>query len=179
MKYIILVGLLIGQLATAACNIKSASSLVNERTVGPVTNLIKKYANDKCTVHYRINVNGEWHQVAGEAKGYENESMLCYYAVERSKRDFLLELGGEFKTESITVCNEGARPAEKVKIGDVVLENELRESPIKKYFNYKGSRCKLFQEQYIVEKTGKLLNYNGVICQMNDSDANWLVIDMW
>lgn len=89
-----------------------------------------------------------------------------------------VETDGQFKTETITVCKEGELVAQKVKIGDTVLENEMGSSNASvKYFTYRNTRCRLFTER-LTEK-GKLRVNHGVMCQVDNSPTNWLIVDKW
>ena len=177
MKKLILIGLLISQFAWADCTIKSASLLANERRVGNIENLIKDKSMGKCTVTFDIDVDGKTYHLKETEQGLEQEESLCYYARERARKNLLLDLGGEFKTESITKCGDGTNATHKVKIGDTIFENEVGPSPIKKKFKYQGATCRMFQEHYAVDR--ELRTYNGVICQIDNSDINWLVVDKW
>jgi hypothetical protein len=177
MKKLILLSVLVSQFAWAGCNIKTASRLANEHRVGNIENLIKHKGQDSCTVEFDIDVDGKTYHLKESEKGWEQVESLCYYARERARKNLLLDLGGEFKTEAITSCKEGDTPPTKLKIGDTILENEVGPSPIKKQFKYKGATCKMFQEHYTVDR--KLETYNGVICQVDNSDTNWLIVDKW
>ena len=89
-----------------------------------------------------------------------------------------VESDGQFKTETITVCKEGEAVAQKVKIGDTVLETEMGKSNAKVgYFKYRNSTCRLFSER-LTEK-GKLRVNHGVMCQVDNSPTNWLIVDKW
>lgn len=88
------------------------------------------------------------------------------------------EIDGSFKTETITVCKEGNPVAQKIKIGDTVLETEMGKSNVRVgYFKHQNSTCRLFSER-LTEK-GKLRVNHGVICQIDNSPTNWLVVDKW
>ena len=177
MKKILLLSVLISQIAWAGCNIKSASILANEHQVGDIQNLIKDKSMGICTVNFDIDVDGKTYHLTETEKGLENEESLCYYARERARKNLLLNLGGKFKTEAVTSCNEGTTPPTKLRIGDTILANEVGPSPIKKTFRYKGAVCRMFQEHYTVDR--ELRTYNGVICQIDNSDTNWLIVDKW
>lgn len=177
MKYLVAVLLLVSQLAFADCNIRSASQLSNRRDVGNVTDLVKTVSYGKCDVKFKLTVDGETHDISGSYKGLENDSMLCYRAVEYAKKEFLLSQGGNFQTESITVCQEGGQLNRKIRIGDTILENEVGKSKITKYFTYRNSRCRMFTERNAVQN--ELRVYNGVICQVDNSNTDWIVVDKW
>jgi len=177
MKLILLASLLASSLAFADCNVKSASQLSNEHDVGPIVNLVKTKGMDTCTVEFDITIDGVTHHLKEFEKGLENTESLCYYARERARRNLLMDLPGRFKTESVTTCREGEAVARQVRKGDTILETEVGPSPIKKYFKYHNSRCRMFQEHLVVDRD--LRSYNGVICQIENSDTNWLVVDKW
>ena len=92
-----------------------------------------------------------------------------------------IEREGIVANETLTVCKEGAVDFPKIKKGDVILETEVNKSRVKVepdgYFTYQNSRCRLFMENQTFN--GKLRVYNGVICQIDNSDTNWLVVDKW
>jgi hypothetical protein len=177
MKKLLLLSLLVSQFAWAGCNVKSASILANEHQVGDIQNLVKDKKIGVCTVSFDIDVDGKTYHLTETEKGLENEESLCYYAKERARKNLLLNLGGKFKTEAITSCSEGTIPLTKLKIGDTILANEVSPSPIKKTFKFKGATCRMFQEHHTVDR--ELRTYNGVICQISNSDTNWLIVDKW
>ena len=86
-------------------------------------------------------------------------------------------MGGTFQSEAVISCKEGDTLPPKIKKGDIILENEVAKYKVKKYFTYKGSQCRMFQEHYTVDR--ELKEYHGVICQSNNSDTNWVVVDKW
>jgi hypothetical protein len=176
-KYLLLSLLLVSQIAWANCNLKSASILANEHKVGPIFDLVKVVKPNRCSVSYTINVDGKDHNVYQVADGSEREDVLCNYAVERGRRELLLNLGGQFKTEASLVCNEGGTVKTSNKIGDTILENEVgMNQRLNFYWQYKEyPKCRMFKERYVQDK--KTVEYNGVICQKTDS--NWLVVDKW
>ena len=89
-----------------------------------------------------------------------------------------IERGGIVANETVTVCKEGVVEFPKIKIGDTILENEVNRSRASvDYFTYRNSRCRLFMENQ--NQKGKLRVYHGVICQIDNSDTNWLVVDKW
>jgi len=180
MKSIIILSILVSQLALADCDMRSASSLSSLRKVGPVTDLVKNTSvYGQCSVQFKLNVDGIWHDVNGTRKGLEQESYLCHYAVEQARDNLLLELGGKFQTEAITVCKEGNLKIEKIKIGDTILENEVGTVPEAnpKYFKYQNTQCRLFREKLVSK--GELRVNHGVICQIDSNATNWLVVDKW
>lgn len=178
MKHLLLITALVSQVAFADCNMKSASLLANEHSVGPISNLVKDKAMGRCTVQFDIEVNGVVHHVTETERGLEQEESLCYYARERGRKNLLLDLGGEFKTEAVTVCREGQVLPPKIKKGDLILETEVGSvSTVPQYFTHKNSKCRMFEEH--ITRDRKLQTYHGVICQNNGSDTNWLVVDKW
>jgi len=160
------------------CVIKTASQLANEREVGPILNLQKNKSDGRCDVEFDITVDGISYHLNETEIGLEQEESLCYYAQVRAKKNLLLSLGGTFNTEAITVCNDGPAIQNKdYKIGDLVLESELGKSPIKGYFNYNNARCRMYTERKSIDKELKV--YNGVICKVENSASNWIIVDRW
>lgn len=178
MKHLLLIGLFVSQLAVAECDVRSASTLTHERQIGKVTNLVKDTkVYGQCSVKFQLTVDGTQHNLTSTLKGYEQEDYLCYYAVEKAKTELLMQLGGAFQTEAVTVCKEGNELPSKVKIGDTILESEVGKSKINKYFTHNNTRCRMFTERMSVNR--ELRVYHGVICQIDKSDTNWLVVDKW
>ena len=177
MKIFILVTLFVSQLAFAECSVQSASQLANKRIVGPIVNLVKEKSIGKCTVNFDMTVNGKVHHLTETETGLEQEESLCYYARERARNNLLLDLGGEFSTESVTVCKEGVDTIGKLKIGDIILETEVGKSKVEKYFTHQNARCRMFKQVYGENRELKV--YYGVICQTDNLGANWIVLDKW
>jgi hypothetical protein len=89
-----------------------------------------------------------------------------------------IERDGQVHTDTATVCKEGTQISDKIKIGDTILESEVAvNQKVAQYFTYRNSRCRLFQEHQAKDK--KLRVNNGVICQIDGSDTNWIVVDKW
>ncbi len=165
------------RLALAECDIRSASQLNHEREVGPVTDLEKTKSAGKCAVRYRLMVDGVWNLVKAEESGLEQEESLCYYAIEKARKELLVGLGGTFQTEAITVCKDDRSANAKLSIGDTILENEVAWIKNGKYFNYRNSKCRLFIDR---RELNRQLNVTyGVICQLDSIGENWIVIDKW
>jgi hypothetical protein len=178
MKHILLLSILITNLALADCNVKIASQLANERRVGPIVNLIKDtHILGQCTVNFDMDVDGKTYHLQETEKGWENPESLCYYARERARKNFLMDMPGNFKTETVTSCREGELVPMSLKKGDTVLETEAPPSPMKKSFTYRNSQCRMFQEHMVIDRELKV--YNGVICKIDNSSTNWLVVDKW
>jgi len=176
MKKLLLLSAVISQMAFAECDIRSASVNQNQTQVGPVTNLVKEFSPRKCSVKFQITVNGKNQSLEGSWSGTEPPEHLCNYAVEQTRKEFLVNMGGTFRTDAVTSCIEGSRPQKKLRIGDAVLEAEAGPSPIKQYFLYELTRCRMFQEQ--VDTVDKTETYNGVICQIKHTNY-WRVVDKW
>jgi hypothetical protein len=176
MKKLLILSVLVSQVAWAGCNLKSASYLTNEHTVGDITNLVEQKDDGVCKVAFDITVDGKLYHRAHTTKDVAGD--LCARAIEQSRKDLLLKLGGQFKTEAVTSCNEGITPKTKIQVGDTILETEVGFGPVvKQYFKYNGARCRMFQEHYTLNS--ELQTYNGVICQIDNSKTNWLVVDKW
>jgi hypothetical protein len=176
-KYLILSLLVASQIAVANCNLKSASILENSHKVGPIVDLAKVVKPNRCSVGFTVNVDGVDHSVYKVVDGPEKEDVLCDYAIERGRRELLLSLGGQFKTEANMVCSEGTKVKETIKIGDTILENEVGTNQrLNFYWPYKQYvKCRVFKERYVRNKD--TVEYNGVICQKTESD--WIVVDKW
>jgi hypothetical protein len=88
------------------------------------------------------------------------------------------ENNGKVENQTSTVCKEGVTVEPKIKIGDVILENEVAKNPqVSNYFKYRNSQCRMFIEHTAYNKQMRI--YHGVICQLDGSDTNWLVVDKW
>lgn len=165
--------------ADGDCKMRSAASLSNEHEVGPVTNLVKdKSEQGKCTVTYNLIVDGQLHELTGSFTGYEQQESLCRLAIDNARKNLLVELGGTFITDAVTVCNEDDTDlVDNVKIGDTILENEVGPSKIKGYFEYHNTKCRMFTQRLAYRH--QLRVYNGVICLVENSKTNWIVVDKW
>lgn len=90
------------------CVIDTSSKLVTQHDVGPITNLVKdkEYWGHKgeCTVKFDITVNGQTYHLEETEEGMEQLESLCYYARERARRNLLLDLGGNFKSQATVAC---------------------------------------------------------------------------
>jgi hypothetical protein len=177
MKKLILVSLLASNVALADCNVRSASIMADENTVGPVTNLVANFMPGRCRVSFDITVDGISHHLQKEVVADMPGDSVCNEAVEQAKKQLLLDTGGRFKTESVTVCREGRAIPPTVKVGDQILESEVGKSKMDKYFTFRNSRCRMFTERAV--KNRDLVVYNGVICQIDNSETNWVVVDKW
>ena len=160
------------------CRMRSASALTNERNVGPVADLVTEAEEGICNVSYTITIDGHEHYVTGSYKGLEQTASLCHQAIINSRNNLLVQLGGNFETEAVTVCKEGEEDlADDIQIGDTILETEVGRSKMNKYFEYQNARCRMFTQK--MSKNRQLRVFNGVICQVDNSDANWIVVDKW
>jgi hypothetical protein len=90
------------------CAVATDSQLVSQHVVGPIQNLVKNKVDhgsySECTVEFDIEVNGRIHHLTENEQGLEQLESLCYYARERARKNLLLDLGGEFKTQSTMNC---------------------------------------------------------------------------
>ena len=176
MKLSSLLFLLVTNLAWSDCAVKSASQNVNQKQVSQPVNLVKTITTNQCKVKYSVNIDNKWHDVEHTYKGSETEDVLCANAIEEGRKILLSQMGGVFQTESITVCNEGKsvqfRP---VKVGDLVMDNELGRLDRGQNFKYHNSNCRLFREKY--EKDKKFRVTHGVMCQTDHQE--WIIVDKW
>jgi hypothetical protein len=179
MKHTLLVALLLAsQITWADCDVKTASLMTDTQVVGPAQNLVETVSNGKCTVKFDVNVNGKWHTVEETVEdSHYNGNALCSHAIRQGREKLLVSLGGQFNSESITVCREGQKVERKIKAGDLILETEVGRSKVDLYFKYQNMRCRNFTEQYF--ELGVLRRYFGVICQANPNEANWMIMDKW
>ena len=176
MKKLLLISAVVSQLAFAECSVRSASINQNQTQVGPVTNLVKNLSANKCSVKFQITVNGTNQSLEGSWSGTEPPEYLCNYAIEQTKKEFLVTMGGTFRTEAVTSCNDGRPVQKKLRIGDAILEAEAGPNPIRDYFVYNLARCRLFRET--IDTVDKTETYNGVICQIKHTNY-WRVVDKW
>jgi hypothetical protein len=88
-----------------------------------------------------------------------------------------IERNGHVETETATICKEGADVNDTVKVGDIILENEVGHAVMKKYFTYRNARCRMFTEHHVVNK--QLHDHYGVICQTEKNSPQWIVVDKW
>jgi len=177
MKKLLLISAVVSQLAFAECSVRSASINQNQAQVGPVTNLIKNLSANKCSVKFQITVNGTNQSLEGSWSGTEPPEYLCNYAVEQTKKEFLVTMGGTFRTEAITSCSDGKSIQKKLRIGDAILENDAPPHPkFLSYFQHELARCRVFSET--VDSVEKTETYTGVICQIKHTNY-WRVVDRW
>lgn len=92
------------------CVLESTSKLVSQRKISNITNLVtdteSRGDENQCTVRFDIIVDGKTHHLEETEIGLEQMASLCFYAKERAKANLLLDLGGEFKTETVTLCRQ-------------------------------------------------------------------------
>jgi len=90
------------------CVVASNAKLVAEHRVGPITNLVKDtmYWGNKgeCTVNFDITVNEQSYHLEETVEGWEQLPSLCYYAIERARKNLLLEIGGTYKSQATIAC---------------------------------------------------------------------------
>lgn len=169
--------LLISQTALADCNIKSASVSTSEHQVGPIQNLVKDIGRERCTVTFDLVVDGQLYHLNNTYEGTEQPEALCYYARDIARKNLLLDLPGKFVTEQHATCKEGTAVATKLKVGDSIMENEVRRHKMDKEFKYQGRICRLFVDQY--DFMNDTRTYNGVICRVQNSGIMWQIVDKW
>jgi hypothetical protein len=177
MKLLALSLLIVSQFAMANCDIRSASALTSNRNVSKTMKLEKDISENKCTVRYQLEVDGDLHDVEETKTGSMSEGELCRAAIENGRKNLLASLGGNFRADSVTVCQTNKPIERRIRIGDTILESEVGTSSVTKSFKHKGALCRMFTERLSVD--GKLKVYNGVICQVDNSTTDWLVVDKW
>lgn len=92
------------------CVVESGSKLVNQHKVSAIRNLVKDKeelgAMGRCTVNFDITVDGKDYHLEETEEGLEQLESLCYYARKRAREDLLLDLGGDFQSESSVSCKQ-------------------------------------------------------------------------
>lgn len=178
MKRLLLILVLVCQTALADCEIRSAAQMTGQYDIGPVQNLYKETTIlGQCYVKYDIVVDGTKHTVDNLHRGFEQQETLCNLAIQQARTNLLAGLGGKFKSESVTVCQDGNGTEPTHKIGDLILESEVGKVQNSKYYTWHGTTCRRFVERQSIK--GKLSVTNGVICQTDNHGTNWLIVDKW
>lgn len=157
------------------CQIRQASKVTSVRQMSTIEDLVKEKSHQKCRVKFSILVDGEKHNVDWTHEDFGDPEISCQKAIEYGMSELNMRLGGQYQTESMMVCKEGqAQLNRPFRIGDEGLENEFGTVEKKKYFKFKGAKCRFFSERY---NNGQLRFSKGVICQ-NDNTL-WTVVDKW
>lgn len=90
------------------CVLTTHSKLSAQHKVGEIKNLVKDKVEmgymGRCTVKFDLTVNGRTYHLVETEEGLEQLESLCYYARERARRELLLDLAGDFETESNLSC---------------------------------------------------------------------------
>jgi len=181
MKKTILALAIFNSLAHAECVQHSVTSVASQHQISEPIDLVKTYRPGICVVEYQIKVNGNVQTVAYKQQGRELEEELCEQAVISGRQQLLAKLGGKVTGESVTVCGDQETPTLKinyrpVKIGDLVLENELPRVPdYPNVFEWNKTQCRLFRERYTLR--GKFRVTQGAICKTDQQE--WTVVDKW
>ena len=166
--------------AIAECDMKVATQTTSERVVSAPYNVTREAREGQCRMKFNLNIDGEEYTVDSTENGILRVDYLCIDAVDKGREGLLSNLGGKFRTESIMVCAEGKLKKDMnrpVKVGDTVLENELGRSKNDKYFTHKGAKCRNFVER--LSQSGTLVVNNGVMCKVDNSHNDWVVLDKW
>ena len=177
MKLLALSLLIVSHVAVANCDIRTASVLTSNRIVSKTLKLEKDISENKCTVRFKLEVDGDMHDVEETKTGNMSENELCRAAIENGRKNLLTSLGGNFRADAVTVCQTNKPIERRIRIGDTILESEVGTSVVTNMFKHKGAQCRMFTERLAVD--GKLKVYNGVICQVDNSTTDWLVVDKW
>lgn len=90
------------------CTIDTQSNRTTKHVVGPIMNLVKdvevRGMYSQCTVNFDISVNGEVHHVEETYVGWEQTEALCYIARDKGRKNLLLDLDGEFESQTKIDC---------------------------------------------------------------------------
>lgn len=174
-KLLLLLAIVSFNAVAEECQIRQASKVTAERQIGTIENLVKEKSYQKCRVKFSIIVDDEKHNVDWTHEDYGDPEISCQKAIEYGLSELNMRLGGKFQTESMMVCKEGKGQLNRpYKIGDEGLENEFGLVEGKKYFKFKGAKCRYFSERY---NNGKLQFSKGVICKSDNQ--LWSVVDKW
>lgn len=91
------------------CIVNTSSKLVAKQQVGKITNLILEEEEtgirNICTARFDITVDGKSYHVEKTESGLEQMASICYYAREKGRKELLLELGGNFRSETVVKCH--------------------------------------------------------------------------
>lgn len=95
------------------CVVSTSSKLVAKQQVGKITNLVTEEeefgTKNICTVKFNIVVDGKNYHVEETESGLEQMASICYYAREKGKRELLLDLGGDFQSETTVACRSSEK----------------------------------------------------------------------
>jgi hypothetical protein len=90
------------------CTLETTSKLSAKHRVSDIQNLVKDKVDmgymGRCTVKFDLVVNGQKYHLVETEEGLEQLESLCYYARERARRELLLDLAGDFESESELKC---------------------------------------------------------------------------
>ena len=134
----------------------------------------------KCAVRARVEYKSEWHTIFGEYTGPDvGRQDMCDNAVELAVRQFLASKEAKLvHSDQIMICSDEqpikVRPV--VQKGQVVRLSEVRLTPGKYPFAYKGVECRWFTETSLGGRD--LIEWKGIVCLLdrNVSDA-WTVVE--
>lgn len=98
----------VAALPEEGCVVDASSKLVAKQKVGKITNLVTEEeefgTKNICTVKFNIVVDGKNYHVEETESGLEQMASICYYAREKGRRELLLDLGGDFQSETTVTC---------------------------------------------------------------------------
>jgi hypothetical protein len=87
------------------CEVETSSNHVTKLQVSDIQNLVTDIdLNGRCTVNFDLTVNGQKYHLTETETGWQQIPSLCYYAKERARKNLLLDIGGDFKTEANITC---------------------------------------------------------------------------
>ena len=190
MKNFLALSLIVGTVSVANAECFMRSSTLNEikgriersadinRVVVPLNN-----NQQKCTVTFRIMVDGVWHTAQGDAIGSLNigDNQLCAQAQDVGRARLLQSIDGS--RSSVTqemVCTDQNIPKWKpVKTGDIIRESEVAphwDLNKRQSFVHRGMECRWFIET-MPYSVGGMVQSQGIMCRM--ANERWLVSDKW
>lgn len=174
--------LLASTTVNAECYMRSATSSTAkvdvQRLVDQRTMVTPTVSGKRCSVTFRIQINGQWFDGFGahEWSDTTDDATACKIAVELGKQEII---GQNFKRQVASqqemVCSDEPQIVEKpVQVGDLIRESQVMPHPDKpKPFKYRGANCKWYIETDA--KGLDMYQWQGVICEVRP--GTWKVLD--
>lgn len=170
--------------AVADCYLHSSIRMTRQNIVAGPTDFQRMVTPDAagkhCVVRYRVYIAKTWRNAEGSATA-KTESEACMRATDIGRGYVLAEVEPtQVSADMQMVCSDAPEiQIHPVRVGDVIWESEtdLHTMPEeRKYFAYKGTRCRYFSEQ--ASRDYNMITYQGVICKIDStSDSKWSVVD--